>query len=350
MQTKKEENKKISVIIPVYKAEKYIDRCLESVTNQTYKNLEIILVDDGSPDNSPAICDKWAKQDNRIKVIHKQNSGVSAARNSAIKISTGDYIIFIDADDTIELETYEKLINQLSEGIDTVVHKAKNIYTNGSIKYKYEKNLILLEENKNNIIPFYYKEDANNPNNLNVMGSCWRFLFNANVIKSNNILFNENLIYQEDKEFILRYLLRCKKIKVVDEYLYNYYNLPSSASHGKQINKKLVKNLRTLFDWENETFIKNPYLTKKQIKTLKQRSAIAYTTESFYRYFNANASKHEIKDLYKDEDFKYLLKNVNPFFYSSKFMRFRKFIAYYLIKFKLAGFLGNMYKKIKKIK
>ena len=103
------DNPKISVIVPVYKVEKYLDRCVESIVNQTYKNLEIILVDDGSPDNCPAICDAWANKDERIKVIHKENGGVSSARNRGIDAATGDYIGFVDSDDWIEPDMYELL-------------------------------------------------------------------------------------------------------------------------------------------------------------------------------------------------------------------------------------------------
>ena len=86
----------ISVIVPVYKVEKYLNKCVQSIVNQTYKNLEIILVDDGSPDNCPQMCDEWAKKDSRIKVIHKENGGVSSARNAGLDNSFGDYIGFID--------------------------------------------------------------------------------------------------------------------------------------------------------------------------------------------------------------------------------------------------------------
>ena len=93
---------KISVIVPVYKVEKFLDRCVESIVGQTYENLEIILVDDGSPDNCPSMCDKWAEKDSRIKVIHKENGGVSSARNAALYAATGDFIGFVDSDDWIE--------------------------------------------------------------------------------------------------------------------------------------------------------------------------------------------------------------------------------------------------------
>lgn len=92
----------ISVIVPVYKVEKYLDECVESIVNQTYRNLEIILVDDGSPDNCPQMCDDWAKRDARIRVIHKENGGLSSARNAGLDVCTGEYISFIDSDDWLE--------------------------------------------------------------------------------------------------------------------------------------------------------------------------------------------------------------------------------------------------------
>ncbi|MBQ4243839.1 MAG: glycosyltransferase, partial [Clostridia bacterium] len=99
----------ISVIVPVYKTEKYLDRCVNSIVNQTYKNLEIILVDDGSPDRCPELCDRWAEKDNRIKVIHQENGGMSAARNAGLRIAKGDYIGFVDSDDWIDNDMYEYL-------------------------------------------------------------------------------------------------------------------------------------------------------------------------------------------------------------------------------------------------
>ena len=105
----------ISVIVPVYNVEKYLDRCVESIVNQTYRNLEIILVDDGSPDNCPVICDKWAERDCRVKVIHKQNGGLSDARNAGMEIATGELIGFVDSDDWIEPEMYQLLRDYMIE-------------------------------------------------------------------------------------------------------------------------------------------------------------------------------------------------------------------------------------------
>jgi len=105
----------ISVIIPVYKVEPYLDRCLQSVASQTYKDLEIILIDDGSPDYCPAMCDKWGKKDARIKVVHKKNGGLSDARNTGLSVATGQYIAFLDSDDYIDAHMYEKLLSAFSQ-------------------------------------------------------------------------------------------------------------------------------------------------------------------------------------------------------------------------------------------
>jgi len=108
----------ISVIMPVYRVESYLDRCLRSITEQTYRNLEILLVDDGSPDNSGAICDAWAAKDSRIRVIHKENAGAGAARNTALDIASGEIISMIDSDDYIEAHMYEHLYSLMEEDVD----------------------------------------------------------------------------------------------------------------------------------------------------------------------------------------------------------------------------------------
>ena len=115
-----EENKRgdlITIVIPVYKVEKYLEKSINSVINQTYQNLEIILVDDGSPDNCPQICEKYAKKDNRIKVIHKENGGLSDARNAGIDIAKGKYITFIDSDDYVTDDYVELPSFAISEGL-----------------------------------------------------------------------------------------------------------------------------------------------------------------------------------------------------------------------------------------
>lgn len=124
----------ISVIIPVYKVEQYLDECINSVVNQSYKNLEIILVDDGSPDKCPKMCDGWAKRDNRIKVVHKQNGGLSSARNAGLDVANGDYFAFVDSDDWIAPTMYEDLYNAIIKyNADVAVSKIQKCFPDGHI-------------------------------------------------------------------------------------------------------------------------------------------------------------------------------------------------------------------------
>ncbi len=123
----------ISIIIPIYKVEEYIEKCIESVINQTYTNIEIILIDDGSPDNCGAICDKYAENDNRIKVIHKVNGGLSDARNAGMKIASGDYFVFIDSDDWVDKDYCEFLYNKQKEyDADIVVTPLRSVTQDGA--------------------------------------------------------------------------------------------------------------------------------------------------------------------------------------------------------------------------
>lgn len=119
---------KISVIVPVYKTEEYLDKCVKSIINQTYKNLEIILVDDGSPDNCPKMCDDWANKDSRIKVIHKTNGGLSSARNAGIEAAAGNYLMFTDSDDFLEDDMIEFLYNLIKKVI-TILPDVVSILT-----------------------------------------------------------------------------------------------------------------------------------------------------------------------------------------------------------------------------
>lgn len=128
---------KISVIVPVYKVEKYLDQCVSSIINQTYKNLEIILVDDGSPDSCPELCDRYAKQDGRVRVIHKANGGLSSARNAGLDTATGDVIAFVDSDDWIDCDAYEKMMD-LKNATGAEIVCCDGVRTDGKKFYKKE--------------------------------------------------------------------------------------------------------------------------------------------------------------------------------------------------------------------
>ena len=127
------EQQKISVIVPVYRVEAFLDRCVQSIAEQSYKNLEIILVDDGSPDNCPAICDAWAERDSRIKVVHKQNGGLSDARNAGMAIATGEFMGFVDSDDWIAPDMYQHLYDLLeTDGSDIAACGVEMVWEDGT--------------------------------------------------------------------------------------------------------------------------------------------------------------------------------------------------------------------------
>ena len=127
------ENPKISVIVPVYKVEAYLDKCVRSIMDQTYRNLEIILVDDGSPDDCPAMCDAWAEKDSRIRVIHKENGGLSDARNAGMAVATGEYIGFIDSDDYIAPDMYRLLLERMTaDGSDIAACGVEMVFEDGT--------------------------------------------------------------------------------------------------------------------------------------------------------------------------------------------------------------------------
>ena len=204
---------KISVIVPVYKVEKTLDKCVESIIGQTYKNLEIILVDDGSPDNCPAMCDGWAEKDSRIRVIHKENGGVSSARNAALDIATGDYIGFVDSDDWIEPEMYSSLIQKISES-------GKNIAL--CSYYAVE---ISGERNECRCVADKEVLDKDDYFRFIVLGGdggyIWNRLYDADILKE--VRFDEDIWYSEDLLFNFKAAQKSGGAAVLDSAEYNYF-------------------------------------------------------------------------------------------------------------------------------
>lgn len=198
----------VSIIVPVYKVEKYLSRCIESILAQTYQNIEVILIDDGSPDRSGQICDKYACKDSRARVIHQQNHGVSAARNVGIEAAMGQWIAFVDADDFIHPFYLEYLINNCVN-TDFVISGDKNFNDE--------------DFHNKNIAQYLRKAQYSN-------GFLWSKLFNRDVIIRNNINLDEKIRFMEDMLFILDYIVCCQSIRIVEKSYYNYtieYNIPS---------------------------------------------------------------------------------------------------------------------------
>ena len=233
---------KISIIVPVYKVpEKFLRRCIESLINQTFKNIEIILVDDGSPDNCGEICDSYQKDDDRIKVIHQKNKGLSGARNTGVYNSTSDWLSFVDGDDFVELDMYEKLYNAIEPDVDIICCCAVKDYGKKIIKYDYS----IYENNKK----YTSKKDLQYMRKmlLNFNGNnAWAAakLIKKELIKKNSIYHDEKLKQgAEGLEFNIRLFYASKGIKFIKEYGYHYMFNDSSitTTHNEENHNMVLK-------------------------------------------------------------------------------------------------------------
>lgn len=236
----------ISVIVPVYNVEEYLPKCLDSIINQTYKNIEIIIVNDGSTDKSGIICDEYANKDIRIKVIHKENGGLSDARNRGIDIANGDYIGFVDSDDYIAEDMYEYLYDFAVENdLDVAMCSSCDVYKDKIIRPKNFKSIIL--EDKEKIIENIFV----NQHGGSGIGVCNK-LFKYNVIK--NIRFDFGKTY-EDVYFALKWIGNTNKFGRDSEVKYYYVQREESITHQKFYNDKILdvvdgyqKNYKIIFE------------------------------------------------------------------------------------------------------
>lgn len=219
---------KISVIIPVYGVEKYLDRCVSSVVSQSYKDLEIILVDDGSPDNCPKMCDEWASRDARIRTVHRENGGLSCARNTGLSVATGDYVTFVDSDDWIEPDIYDyciKLFEQYKEAdavqFDVVLTDTENI----DVCSKEQSENVCVYKDKE-ILEYYMNSSTRKSGGFSV----WRCLFKAPTAK--RYRFREGKV-NEDIDYKYKVLRDCKEWIVSNRIGYFYWQEDNSTSSGK---------------------------------------------------------------------------------------------------------------------
>ncbi len=234
---------KISVIVPVYNVEKYLKKCIESILKQTYKNLDIILVDDGSTDESGKICKQYEAKDNRIRVISQNNMGLSAARNTGIDASKGDYIAFVDSDDWIEYDMYEILINSIiNYNADIAISSTRNIDESNNI----------LGDNRdliNDDIQIFNKHDMMSRYLLGGWIPAWDKLYKKELF--NNIKFPVGKI-NEDEAIMLKILDRTTRIVVNNNAVYNYLKRPMSITTSKFSRKK--------FDWLDNSYNNLQYI------------------------------------------------------------------------------------------
>ena len=300
----------VSFIVPVYNVQEYLTDCIDSILNQTYKNIEVILVDDGSVDQSPAICDKYEKKDARVHVIHKENGGVSSARNTGIDAASGEYICFVDADDRVTSFYVESVIKSFAnhKNADLVVGKTKQIrkeeYT---IDSGITEDLVIELTNK--------KEKEEAVRNVLFLGSQYNGIRGEVWCKAfrkqcfGNLRFDTQVAIGEDQIFLAEYIMRCRKIILKNEVWY-FYNIRGGSAMRKADPQKYVK------------YVKYFQALEKRLRNVVSTDIIAekaqkMITELANSYGDAPRSKAEIKEILsackkykKDKLVKYYLKKL----------------------------------------
>lgn len=304
---------KCTIIIPVYNSEMTIDRCLKSIINQSYDNLEIILINDGSIDNSEKICSAWCKKDKRIKLFSQANKGVSSARNYAIQKATGKFICFVDSDDTIEKNMVKVLHeNMINYNCDLSACNI-NINKHGKVKH-IVRNLnsdLLIANNKED---FYKKKHI-------FQGYLCNKMFKTRILKK--IKLYENIHYCEDELLLIDYVELSNRFVYFNIPLYNYYIHNTGASSWNTWNEKKI----TILDAKK--------LCIEKLSKYGEEIIMNYYLDYFFalndiskRYDKSAKRKQECKILYKK-----LIKNKNYTFTQKIkiFIKYRLYIVYYLL-------------------
>ena len=227
----------ISIIVPVYNSEQTLHRCIDSILGQTYRNFELLLINDGSKDRSGEICDEYARKDSRVKVFHKENGGVSSARNLGLDNARGEWVTFVDSDDWIDLYSIEHYQLAIDNGVDMVIQgyiieNASAGKSNFGIDYTGTANDAISNLDKD-----YY------------LGFVWNKLFNNNILAASSLKFDETLSFQEDFLFSLDYMTLCRRIRSISSVGYHYYmpdwgqkyNSPHGVKYYRRVFEDILK-------------------------------------------------------------------------------------------------------------
>lgn len=231
----------ISVIIPVYNTEKYLDECVSSVVGQTYESLQIILVDDGSTDRCGHICDAWVKKDPRVQVIHQKNAGVSAARNAGLKVAHGELISFVDSDDILPADAYEQLLDSWKHA-DLVMGRMELMMEDGTRSGECQTiplNGYPLEA---------FLQELFQEKQFGYLGFLCDKLMKRSIIQDNRIVFDASVKLNEDRLFLLEYLLHCNSISFCDKVVYYYRQRGEGVITSTRRNRTVTDSEMTVVD------------------------------------------------------------------------------------------------------
>ena len=316
--------KRVSIIIPVYNAELTIEKCIKSILQQDYKNLEIIVIDDGSKDKTQNIIEKYLRLDDRIRYIKQSNSGVSAARNRGIKESIGEYIIFVDSDDWLERNMISEMMAAINrERVDVVrcnfseVHEGKK--TNSPAYKDIDNRLINHKDYKTSKL-YDHLLTANQPLKNLVMLLCIK----KQLLIDNSIYFDEELYMLEDVLFYQNILHYSKSIYFLNKYLYNYRENPNSVTRSPENYEKMIFGVLASNKKINNFLLKNKIVSNDYIRHINGNH---FRIIVLYLYYIWNkGGRHELylslKKLYKNTAFVKLTKNYDNYHISKMFSMF----------------------------
>ncbi len=317
----------VSIIVPVYNSEKYLKESIDSILKQSFSNFELLLINDGSTDNSAEICDFYTAKDSRIKIFHKSNGGVSSARNLGLKNAFGKYICFVDSDDTINTNFLLDLITDLENvSAQLVIQNLKKFDTEGKIGdlYKYQNQLLDVKGFLNNF-------------NITVYGFVAGKLYLNEIVKERQITFDEEISFGEDCKFMLEYLYHCQGVYMSTKSNYNY-RIVNSGLTNKQLN----------YENEYKCFIK----IKDSIERLSQKNKIAPNNQIIFY------SKRLLNSIFVDKNLKTSISRVEKLQYLFKHhtkeileiykkSRFRGFLFYLLLKHQQLFLFEIVYRKVR---
>ena len=307
-------SKLVSIIVPVYKVEQYLKRCMDSILNQTYKNIEVIMVNDGSPDNCPALCDEYEKIDSRVRVIHKENGGLSSARNVALDTLNGDYVFFVDSDDWLALDTLEVLNEYLEKDYDMISFQ-RTYLTEEKVVEKGEKNPKDMDVSQYIDASFLGRYD---------------FFVTTKIFKTevfNNVRFLEGRNY-EDLEIMHRLFLNMKKVVGLDYFLYYYWK----GNEGAITNTITMKNIQDHYLSANEIY-------RASKKYLEDRGKDASNIVAWYKVEMTQLYIDYLKSTDKDAELFAKIKSeiIKEKINFNRLLKQPRYIKYILYK---AGLLG----------
>lgn len=267
----------ISVIVPIYKVEDYLPRCIESIMGQTYSHIEIILVDDGSPDRCPSLCDEYAKSDPRIKVIHKVNGGLSDARNAGLQVASGEYVMFVDADDYIELDVCEKLQTYASSEADILI--CDGISEGGNCA------LAHFDENVFEMTGEEYLYRALSCRKFPVV--VWMNVYRKAFLQEQKLTFKKGMLH-EDEDFTPRAFLTAKKVIHTAVFFYHYVIRVGSITQQADRRKNVDHIFSIMSDLQN-LYRGYAYQERKLKKLLIDLTVRKY----LFSYYDAQAWRYE---------------------------------------------------------